>query len=164
MVSGLGSREISPDRTISDGAQPRAFPILFRSLPRRGAVGYGGRAGVRRARQRAESLLAFDRARTLFFSNVTDDLASMANAQHKKRGRRPTHAEKWTKVTVVLMDRQVVFLDRLDADVRAATGAAISRAHIIRSLVDALGESDLDLTICRSEADLKSLLTGRLRR
>ena len=82
----------------------------------------------------------------------------------KKRGRRPSHTEQWTKVTVVLFDRQIVFLDRLGADIRASNGVAISRAHVIRALIDALTESDLDLTGTRSEADLKAILTARLGR
>jgi hypothetical protein len=59
---------------------------------------------------------------------------------------------------------QIVFLDRLGADIRAASGVAISRAHVIRALIDALSESDLDLTGTRSEADLKAILTARLGR
>jgi hypothetical protein len=82
----------------------------------------------------------------------------------KKRGRRPSHTEHWTKVTVVLFDRQIVFLDRLGADIRATSGVTISRAHVIRALIDALSESDLDLTGTRSEADLKAILTARLGR
>lgn len=85
-------------------------------------------------------------------------------ARPKKRGRRPSHTEQWTKVTVVLFDRQIVFLDRLSADIRASSGVAISRAHVIRALIDALTESDLDLTGTRSEADLKAVLTARLGR
>jgi hypothetical protein len=89
-----------------------------------------------------------------------------ADADHRprRRGRRPSHTEQWTKVTVVLFDRQIVFLDRLGADIRAASGVAISRAHVIRALIDALGESDLDLTGTRSEADLRIILTARLGR
>jgi hypothetical protein len=87
-----------------------------------------------------------------------------SDTNRKRRGRRPTHAEHWTKVTVVLFDRQIVFLDRLGADIRAASGVAISRANVIRALIDALSESDLDLTGTRSEADLKSILTARLGR
>ena len=82
----------------------------------------------------------------------------------KKRGRRPSHTEQWTKVTVVLFDRQIVFLDRLCADIRATSGVAISRAHVIRALIDGLTESDLDLTGTRSEADLRAMLTARLGR
>src|SRR5687767_6282817 len=89
---------------------------------------------------------------------------SRDTAPPKKRGRRPSHTEHWTKVTVVLFDRQIVFLDRLGADIRAASGVAISRAHVIRALIDALSESDLDLTGTRSEADLKAILTARLGR
>ena len=63
-----------------------------------------------------------------------------------------------------MMDRQIVFLDRLIADIRAANGASISRAHLIRALIDALAESDLDLTNSHSERDLKNVLTARLRR
>ena len=82
----------------------------------------------------------------------------------RARGRRPSHTEHWTKVTVVLFDRQIVFLDRLGADIRATSGVAISRAHVIRALIDALSESDLDLTGTRSESDLKAILTARLGR
>ena len=78
----------------------------------------------------------------------------------KRRGRRPKQ-DHWTKVTVVLLDQQIVFLDRLASDIRGSTGAAITRAHILRALVDALGASDVDLTMSRTEADLKSLLTQR---
>jgi hypothetical protein len=39
----------------------------------------------------------------------------------------------------------------------------VSRAHIIRALIDALGESDVDLTAVSSEADIKSILTSRFR-
>lgn len=89
---------------------------------------------------------------------------STDTTKQKRRGRRPTHTEHWTKVTVVLFDRQIVFLDRLGADIRATSGVAISRAHVIRALIDALSESDLDLTGTRSEADLKAILTARLGR
>ena len=95
----------------------------------------------------------------IFVPHVSSDVD-----RPKKRGRRPSHTEHWTKVTVVLFDRQIVFLDRLGADIRATSGVAISRAHVIRALIDALTESDLDLTGTRSEADLRSVLTARLGR
>ncbi len=97
-------------------------------------------------------------------SKHTGDAASGHRdvALPKKRGRRPSHTEQWTKVTVVLFDRQIVFLDRLCADIRAASGVAVSRAHVIRALIDALTTSELDLTATRSEADLRALITGRL--
>lgn len=77
-------------------------------------------------------------------------------------GRPPVHDEAWTKVTVVLFNRQIVFLDRLAASIRAHSGAAISRAQLIRALIDAAAEADIDLTTARSEKDLKATLVARL--
>lgn len=79
-------------------------------------------------------------------------------------GRPPIHDEDWTKVTVVLFDRQILFLDGVAASTRANTGAAISRAQVIRALVDAAAEADVDLTQSRSEADMKSKVLARLAR
>lgn len=89
--------------------------------------------------------------------------AAPSSTASKRRGRRPSHAETWTKVTVVLMDREIVFLDRLVADIRAANGVPLSRAHLIRALIDALAESDLDLTATRSERELVAIFAERLR-
>lgn len=82
----------------------------------------------------------------------------------RRPGRPPVHDEAWTKVTVVLFNRQIVFLDRLAANIRAHSGAAISRAQLIRALVDAVADADIDLTTATSEADLKATLLSRLGR
>ena len=82
----------------------------------------------------------------------------------RRPGRPPVHDEAWTKVTVVLFNRQIVFLDRLAASIRAQSGAAISRAQLIRALVDAVADADIDLTSATSEADLKTTLLARLGR
>ena len=82
----------------------------------------------------------------------------------RRPGRPPVHDEAWTKVTVVLFNRQIVFLDRLAANIRAQSGAAISRAQLIRALLDAVADADIDLTSATSEADLKATLLARLGR
>jgi hypothetical protein len=82
--------------------------------------------------------------------------------QGRRPGRPPVHAEAWTKVTVVLFNRQIVFLDRLAASIRARSGAAISRAQLIRALLDAVTEAHIDLTSSTSEADLKATILARL--
>lgn len=78
-------------------------------------------------------------------------------------GRPPLHEEAWRKVTVVLLNRHMVFLDRLATDIRERTGTAMTRAEIIRALIDVLAESDLDLTSATSAAELKALLAARPR-
>ncbi len=85
-------------------------------------------------------------------------------AGKRKPGRPPVHDEAWTKVTVVLFNRQIVLLDRLAANIRAQSGAAISRAQLIRALLDAVAEGDVDLTTATSEADLKASILARLGR
>ena len=87
-----------------------------------------------------------------------------SRAQGRRPGRPPIHDEAWTKVTVVLFNRQIVFLDRLAANIRAQSGAAISRAQLIRALLDAVTDADIDLTTAMSEADLKATLLTRLGR
>ena len=87
-----------------------------------------------------------------------------APAGARRPGRPPVHDEAWTKVTVVLFNRQIVFLDRLAANIRAQSGAAISRAQLLRSLVDAVADADIDLTTATSEADLKTAILARLGR
>ena len=82
----------------------------------------------------------------------------------RRPGRPPVHEEAWTKATVVLFNRQIVFLDRLAANIRAHSGAAISRAQLIRALVDAVADADIDLTAAMSEADLKTTILARLGR
>jgi hypothetical protein len=85
-------------------------------------------------------------------------------AGKRKPGRPPVHDEAWTKVTVVLFNRQIVFLDRLAANIRAQSGAAISRAQLIRALLDAVADADVDLTAATSETDLKAAILARLGR
>ena len=87
-----------------------------------------------------------------------------ASTAARRPGRPPVHEEAWTKVTVVLFNRQIVFLDRLAANIRAQSGAAISRAQLLRSLVDAVADADIDLTTSTSEADLKTTILARLGR
>ena len=83
--------------------------------------------------------------------------------EKRRPGRPPIHEDAYTKVTTVLFNRQIVYLDRLGADIRVQTGAAMSRTVIIRALVDALEASGLDVTQTATEAELRELLTAKLK-
>jgi|SRR6478752_4524359 len=78
------------------------------------------------------------------------------------RGRPPVHQESWSKVSVVLFDRQIVQLDRLATDIRGRSGRAVNRAEIIRALIDGLIDSGMDVTASGSEADLRARVARRL--
>jgi hypothetical protein len=87
---------------------------------------------------------------------------SGASAPKRRPGRPPTHEESWTKVTVVLFDRQIAYLDGVVQAIRARSGATISRAQLIRALVDAAYEAQVDLSSGGSEAELRTALAARL--
>jgi hypothetical protein len=78
------------------------------------------------------------------------------------RGRPPVHHETWSKVSVVLFDRQILHLDRLATDIRGKSGKVLNRAEIIRALIDGLIESGMDITGTGSEADLRASVARRL--
>jgi hypothetical protein len=78
------------------------------------------------------------------------------------RGRPPVHQETWSKVSVVLFDRQILHLDRLSTDIRGKSGKVLNRAEIIRALIDGLIDSGLDITATRTEADLRAKVARRL--
>ena len=100
------------------------------------------------------------------FSEPRIDASGDAGAGRSTRppGRPAIHGEDWSKVTVVMLNRQVIFLDRLSADIRAATGTIVKRAEIIRTLVDLLAESEVNVSDARPGSELKEILRNSLAR
>ena len=90
-----------------------------------------------------------------------DSDAPSGEPQKRRPGRPPTHAESWTKVTVVLFDRQIAYLDGVVQSIRTRSGTTISRAQLIRALVDAAYEAQIDLGVGGSEAELREALAAR---
>jgi hypothetical protein len=78
------------------------------------------------------------------------------------RGRPPVHQETWSKVSVVLFDRQILHLDRLATDIRSQSGKVMNRAEIIRALIDGLIDSGMDISGTGTEADLRERVARRL--
>ena len=81
-----------------------------------------------------------------------------------RRGRPLIHDEAWSKVSVVLMDRQVIRLDRVVSEIHRATGAILTRAGVIRALVDGVVGTGLDVTGVTSEVDLRDRIASRFKR
>jgi hypothetical protein len=72
------------------------------------------------------------------------------------------HSETWSKVSVVLFDRQIVHLDRLATEIRSRSGRIFNRAELIRALIDGFIDSGMDVTGTASEADLRARVARRL--
>ena len=85
-----------------------------------------------------------------------------AAAPNAPRGRPPIHRETWSKVSVVLFDRQIVHLDRLVTDIRGKSRKVLNRAEIIRALIDGFIDSGMDANGFGSEADLRDKIARRL--
>jgi hypothetical protein len=64
----------------------------------------------------------------------------------------------------VLLDRHVAYLDRLAIDIRLKHGKAISRAEIIRGLIEAAFQSGVDLAQAESTDGLVEILSGASKR
>ena len=80
----------------------------------------------------------------------------------KRPGRPSIHDETWTKVSVVLFDRQVHALDSLADTMRGRGSRAINRASLIRALIDGMLHSSLDVSGLDSEADLRDAIARRM--
>ncbi len=50
------------------------------------------------------------------------------------------------KVTVVLLNRQVAFLDHIVINIRSDHGEALARSHIIQALIEAAMQRGMDLS------------------
>ena len=81
----------------------------------------------------------------------------------KNRGRPVQHEEKWVKSTVVLFSSQIAWLDHLAADVRMKTGAALSRAELIRAMIGAIQEKGIDLTQVTSEEEARDKIKAHIK-
>jgi hypothetical protein len=88
----------------------------------------------------------------------------LSSNSKRSRGRPRTHQEDWSKINVVLFDRQVWFLDQMSVSIRRRSGAAVNRTQIVRALIDALKNSRVDVSAVQSEADLIGALTRQLTR
>ena len=75
------------------------------------------------------------------FTPTTGKKADIGIEIKKRIEGRPRAAEPYQKVTVTLFERQIIALDKVALTIRERTGQAVSRAELIRALVDAAAGS-----------------------
>ncbi len=78
----------------------------------------------------------------------------------RKRVQAPSvpQGETWSKITVVLLDRHVAYLDRIAVDIRLQRGIAISRAELIRGLIEAASKTGVELSDAAGNPEMVNLL------
>lgn len=79
------------------------------------------------------------------------------NPETAKQGR-PKTIENPHRTTMTLEKRQVDHLDRICAKIKLAGGENLSRSNVVRALLDALVDSDLEYSEIRSEEKLREVL------
>lgn len=79
------------------------------------------------------------------------------------RGRPQEHKESWSKITVVLLDKQIHWLDQLTSTIRLNTKSAVSRAEFIRAIIAAIEESEIDLSHLKNEIMIKDFILEKLK-
>jgi hypothetical protein len=67
--------------------------------------------------------------------------------------------DSWAKITVVLLDRHVAYLDRIAVDIRLQFGFAVSRAELIRALIEAAAQSGLVLSDASNIKEMVTMLS-----
>jgi hypothetical protein len=77
-------------------------------------------------------------------------------------GRPVVHGEPWRKVSILLLNRQIVFLDTVAVKILERTGAAVNRAELVRAMIDAVASSNIDLTGATNEESIRNLLLEKL--
>jgi len=82
------------------------------------------------------------------------------NPRMRKRDQAPPvpAGETWSKITVVLLDRHVAYLDRIAVDIRLQRGIAISRAELIRGLIEAASKTGVELSDATGNPEMVNLL------
>ena len=75
------------------------------------------------------------------FQPTTGKKADIGKEVPERIEGRPRAAEPYQKVTVILYERQILSLDKIALAIRERTGEAVSRAELIRAILDAAAGS-----------------------
>ena len=63
------------------------------------------------------------------------------------------------KATLVLSRETSVWLDEQRAAIRRQNGASVSRSELARGVLQGLADASMDFSLCRSEPDIRWLLS-----
>jgi hypothetical protein len=89
--------------------------------------------------------------------------SSRSRTTKPRRGRPHVHDESWTKVSVVLFDRQIKQLDRILRDMRRPDGKRLTRASLIRAFLDGLLKGGVEVQPTVSETELRDQIVSIVR-
>ena len=68
------------------------------------------------------------------------------------------------KVTLLLSNLHIAWLDEIGIGIRSRTGAVIRRSSLVRAMLKALNQANLDLSLCKSEEEIRETILACLKR
>lgn len=83
--------------------------------------------------------------------------------QIKKAGRPGVLPPDAVKATITFYNNQVAWLDHLSADIRQNTFAVVDRGSILRAIIGALQDSEIDLSQLRTEQAIRDVIAAKLK-
>jgi hypothetical protein len=94
-------------------------------------------------------------------TNIVPKMLSHATALPV--GRQVVHTEPWTKVMLVMLDRHVAYLDVVSVLIRLRHHRAMSRAEILRGLIEFMERSRIDFSRFATAAEMTEHLATHFR-
>lgn len=94
--------------------------------------------------------------------STTEGNSPNSTSTSSKKGR-PRTIESPHRTTMTLEERQVDYLDRICAEIKLAGGENLSRSNVVRALLDALSQSDLEYSEVRTEEKLRKIFREAFR-
>jgi hypothetical protein len=82
----------------------------------------------------------------------------------RRAGRPAVHTEPREKITVVMLDRHTVYLDVMSVLIRARHHKSLTRAEIIRALIEFMQKSGIDFTRFATATEMVAFLVAHFQR
>jgi len=81
----------------------------------------------------------------------------------EKKAGRPSLPSDSAKASLTLKLRNIVWMDRLCSDIREQTGNVLDRGELLRGMISAVQDSEIDLRNCKTEQDIADAITKKLK-
>lgn len=76
---------------------------------------------------------------------------------------RPSLPTDYAKASLTLKLQDILWLDRLSADIREQTGEVLDRGAILRGVLSAVQDSEIDLRKCKTEKEIADTMAKKLK-
>ncbi len=80
-----------------------------------------------------------------------------------KKAGRPTLPPDYAKASLTLKLSDILWMDRLCSDIREQTGEVLDRGSLLRGMISAIQDSEIDLRKCKTEKEIVDSIAKKLK-